>query len=119
MRDMDVADLNGDGKKEILVGTSEGLVVALTHQCQRVWSTRLPSPPLSIKCVTPRGAKLPSIVIGCDDGTVSMLDQQGQLIRLGKVTGRPTQIETLNIPSGPLAVLATDKGEIKGFKIEN
>ncbi len=119
MRDMDVADLNGDGKKEILVATSEGLVVALTHQCQRVWSTRLPSPPMSIKCVTPRGAKLPSIVIGCDDGTVTMLDQQGQLIRLGEVTGRPTQIETLNTPSGPLAVLATDKGEIKGFKIEN
>ena len=117
MRDMDLADLNGDGKKEIVVGTSEGLVVALSNECQSVWSTRLPSPPASIKCVTPRGAKLPWIVVGCDDGTVAALDQRGKTIRLGKVTGRPMQIETLDTPAGPVAVLATDKGQVKGFKI--
>ena len=117
MRDMDVADLNGDGKKEILIATWEGLVVALSNECQKVWSTRMPSPPASIKCVTPRGAKLPWIVVGCDDGTVAALDQRGATIRLGKVTGRPMHIETLNTPAGPVAVLATDKGEVKGFKI--
>jgi hypothetical protein len=42
---MDVADLNGDGKKELVVGISEGLVVALSNECQRMWSTRVPSPP--------------------------------------------------------------------------
>ena len=70
MRDMDVADLDGDGKKEIVVGTWEGLVVALSNECQKVWSTRMPSPPTSIECVAPRGAKLPWVVVGCDDGTV-------------------------------------------------
>ena len=117
MRDMDLADLNADGKKEMLVGTSEGLVVALSNECQKVWSTRMPSPPMSIKSVTPRGTKLPWIVVGCDDGTVAALDGQGQIIRLGKVTGRPNQIEALDTPAGPVAVLATDKGEVKGFKI--
>ena len=117
MRDMDLADLNGDGKKEILVGTSEGLVVALDNECQSVWSTRLASSPTSIKCVTESPAKPPWIVVGCDDGSVAVLDQRGHTIRLGKVTGRPNEIETLDTPTGPVAVLATDKGEVKGFKI--
>lgn len=117
MRDMDVADLNGDGKKEIVVGISEGLIVALTSECQKIWSTRLPTPPVSLRCVVPPDAQTTWIVAGCDDGTVTALDQQGTLVRLGKVTGRPTHIQSLQTPAGPSAVLATDKGEVKGFKI--
>jgi len=117
MRDMDIADLDGDGKREIVVGISEGLLVALSHECRKVWSTRLSSPPVSLKCVDPPGARLPWVVAGCDDGTVTALDGKGSLIRLGKLAGRPTHIETLNTPAGPLAVLATDQGEVKGFKI--
>ena len=77
----------------------------------------MPSPPVSLRCVKPQGAKLPWIVAGCDDGTVAALDNQGDLFRLGKVTGRPTHIAALQTPAGPLAVLATDPGEVKGFKI--
>lgn len=115
MRDMDVADLDGDGKKEIVVGTSEGLVVALTGACRKVWSTRLPSAPVSLQCVDPPGAKLPRVVAGCDDGTVVALDEKGVLAGTAKVTGRPAQAVTLETPRGPVAVLATDKGEVKGF----
>jgi hypothetical protein len=117
LRDLDVADLNGDGKKEILVGISEGLVVALSHQCQKIWSTRLPSAPLSLRCAVPPGAKLPWVVVGCDGGTVAALDAKGAVIRLGSVTGRPTHLQVLHVPTGPIAVLATDRGEVKGFKI--
>jgi len=118
MRDMDVADLDGDGRKEIVVGIWEGLVVALNGQCRKVWSARLPSPPVSLRCVGPRGAKNLWVVAGCEDGTVAALDWTGTVIRLGKVTGRPTHVQILQSPAGPLAVLATDRGEIKGFKIE-
>ena len=119
MRDMDVADLDGDGKKEIVVGISEGLVVALTGECRKVWSTRLPSAPVSLQCVDPPGAKLPRVVAGCDDGTVVALDEKGTLAGTGKVTGRPMHVVTLESPEGPVVVLATDKGEVKGFKIDN
>jgi hypothetical protein len=117
MRDMAVADLNGDGQQEIVVGVSEGLVVALSHTCQKLWSSRLPSPPASLRCVTPRSGKSPWVVIGCDDGSVVALDHQGAPLRRGKVTGRTTQIEALQAPAGPVVVLMTDQGEIKGFKI--
>ncbi len=117
MRDMDVADANGDGKKELVVGISGGLVVARSRRVQKIWSTRLPSPPLSLRCVKPPAAKLPWIVVGCDDGTVAALDSKGAVLRLGKVTGRPAHIQILETPAGPLAVLATDRGEVQGFKI--
>jgi outer membrane protein assembly factor BamB len=117
MRDMDIADLNGDGKKEIVIGISDGLVVALSNECQKVWSTRISSAPVSLRCVDPPGAELPWVAAGCDDGTVAALNEKGTLVRLGKMTGRATYIETVETPAGPLAVLATDKGEVKGFKI--
>jgi hypothetical protein len=117
MRDMDVADLDGDGKKEIVVALAEGLVVALSNECQKLWATRLPSPPVSLKCVVPPGAKAPWIVVSCDDGTVAALDEKGALLRLGKTAGRAWQIAAVETAAGPLAVLATDKGEVKGFRI--
>jgi hypothetical protein len=119
MRDMDIVDLDGDGKKEIVVGISEGLVVALSNDCKKIWSTRLPSPPVSLRCVDPPGATLPWVAAGCEDGAVAALNEKGTIVRLGKITGRPTHIETLETPAGPLAVLGTDQGEVKGFKIED
>jgi hypothetical protein len=117
MRDMDVADLDGDGAQEIVVGLAEGLVVALNHQCQKVWSTRLPSPPVSLRCVESGGTKPLRIVVGSDDGTVTALDARGAPVGLGKVTGRPTHTATLKTPNGPVAVLATDQGQVRGFEI--
>jgi len=117
MRDMDVADLDGNGTKEIIVGISEGLVVALSNECKKLWSTRLPSPPVSLRCIAQSGSKPPWILVGCDDGTAAALDEKGSLIRLGQVIGRPIHVVALQTPAGPLGVLATDKGEMKGFRI--
>ena len=110
IRDLDIADLNGDGRKEILAATSGGLVVALDHRCDKVWARRLPSPPTVMKCTEGQGA--PRIVVGCEDGTLVVLDGKGKVIRVGSATGRPTCIERLN--EG--VVLATDRGEVRGLK---
>lgn len=75
------------------------------------------APPVSLRCVKVPDAKLPRIVAGCEDGTVAVLNQMGTVIRLGKVTGRPTHMEVLQMPTAPIAVLATDQGEIKAFQI--
>ena len=113
MRDLEVADLDGDGKKEILVATSSGLVVALDCQCRKLWAKRLPSPATVMKAM-PR-ASSPWIVAGCEDGTVMVLDGRGEFVRRDRVNGRPTCIEALD-ESGVL--LATTKGEVKLFAVE-
>jgi len=119
MRDVDIADLNGNGNKEIVVATSSGLVVALDRQCRKLWARRLASAPEVLRCVVPPISQTPWIAIGCDDGAINVLDGTGQLVRLGKVSGRPTCIGVLNIPSAhPLVLFATDSGEVKAFVIE-
>ena len=119
MRDIKVADLDGDGTKEIVVAISEGLVVALTRACEKLWSTRLPSAPLSLQCVPGRGAGPSRIVAGCDDGTVVVLDAQGTPTATGKVTGRPTHALTLETQGKPVVFFATDRGEMKGLTIDD
>jgi len=126
MRDLEVADLDGDGKKEILAATSSGLVVALDCQCRKVWGTRLPGPPTVMECVTlpvppqetPADAKGARIVVGCEDGTVAALDARGTIVRRDKISGTPTCIAALDgSPTGPEVLLATAKGEVKLFRI--
>jgi len=117
IRDLDVADLDGDGRKEILAATSAGLVVALDCACKKVWSQRLPSPPNVLKCVTPDGGGAAWIVVGCDDGSVRVLDGAGRVVRQAKLGARVEAVELLRGPAGPLAALASAKGEVKGFVI--
>jgi hypothetical protein len=48
---------------------------------------------------------------------VIALDARGTPARIGRVTGRPTHMEILTTACGPVVVLATEKGEVKGFGI--
>jgi hypothetical protein len=115
MRDIDIADLNEDGKKEILAATSSGLIVALDHQCRKLWTRRLEKAATVMKCTTPK----PWVVVGCEDGTVIVLDGEGEVIRSDKVDGRPTCIEEFHVSgTGSMILLATNKGEVKAFKLE-
>jgi len=123
IRDLDLADLDGDGKKGIVVATSSGLVVALSSHCEKLWAKRLSSPPTVLQCASPVPAGLPTrpspwIIVGCEDGSVMAFDSQGSLIRLDKVSGRPTCIQAVpDAPGGPVVVIATSEGEVKGFRV--
>jgi len=117
LSDMDVADLDGDGNKEIIVGITKGLVVALSNECVKVWSQRIPSPPAVLKSVAAPDGPGSQVLVGCADGTVVVLDANGQLVRLGKATGRPTHIERLDTPDGVRIILATAKGYVHSFNV--
>ena len=105
-----------DGKLEILVATSGGLIVALDATCQKVWAHRLAEPPVVMKCVNSKPRSRPWIVVGCEDGTVTVLDRNGSPIRQRRLNGAPTQIAaTVDRTGIPLVVFSTDKGEIKWF----
>jgi hypothetical protein len=111
VRDFDIADLNGDGKKEILVAVSGGLVLALNHRCEKVWASRLASPPTVMNSIGAGGEV--RIVAGCEDGTLVVLDGQGEVIQSGRTTGRPTCIGRL----GEDVVLSTDEGEVTRWEV--
>ena len=110
IRDLDIGDIDGDGKKKIIVALSSGLVVALDHRCGKLWSKRLSSPPAVLKV---SGG---FIVVASDDGKVLLLDGRGNIVNQGRLNGRPSCIQKLASP--PLVVVASEKGEIKAFPIE-
>lgn len=110
IRDLDLGDLDGDGKKEIVVALSSGLVVALNHRCEKLWSRRLGNPPAVLK-VTGN-----SVVVASDNGGVLLLDGRGSIVNQSKLNGRPSFIQKLASP--PLVVVASERGEIKAFPIE-
>ena len=116
IRDLDVADLDGDGIKEILVATAGQMIVALNGKCQRVWATRLPGPPTVLEAFSARKGKDAWILVGCEDGTVALLDATGALIRTARIKGRPGCAMAFETNNGMIAVLATDQGVIKGFR---
>jgi hypothetical protein len=117
MRAFDVADLDGDGKKELVAGISEGLIVVLDHQCRKRWSVALPSPPVSLRCLRPPESALPWIIVGCENGDVAALDGNGEILRKGKVVGRPMHLEALATSAGLQAVFATDQGQVRAFRL--
>jgi len=118
MRDLAVADLDGDGDLEIIVGISEGLVVALDHECRKVWARRLPSPPTQLEAVTPANGGTPVIIAGCEDGTVARLSGAGEIEALGQAGGRVQALTVAATPDGPLAVLATTSGAVSGWRVD-
>jgi hypothetical protein len=108
LRDLDVADLDGDGKLEIVTATSAGLLVALNGKCEKLWSKQLPSPATVLKCVGKQ------IVVGCENGAVLTFDGTGKVQQAGQITGAPTRVEEV----GGLVVMGTGKGEVKGFGVK-
>ena len=71
-----------------------------------------------MKSITNRDGKDSLITVGCEDGSVAVLDSNGTVVRLGAVDGMPVDIETLETVGNVLVLLVTDKGEIKCFEAE-
>jgi hypothetical protein len=113
MRATDVADINGDGRQEIVAAISGGMVVALDTRCRKLWAYSLPSPPRVMRLVPSASA----VAVGCDDGSVITLNGRGEVTRRNRLSGRPEALEILETPSGPMAVLATDSGQITAFRL--
>ncbi|NUQ01091.1 MAG: PQQ-binding-like beta-propeller repeat protein, partial [Armatimonadetes bacterium] len=108
VRALDLADLNGDGVKELVAAVADGLVVALDAKCQPLWSTRLASPAATLTALA--GGRL---LAGCDDGSVVVMDGQGTVQQVGKVDSRPAEARLL--PNGHV-LLATDKGQVTALQ---
>lgn len=104
VRDLDLADLDADGRREIVVALADGLLIALNASCERVWSYRLPSPAAAI--AAGRGG----VICALDDGQVVRLDAAGQPVAAARVPHRPTMLKSL---ADGRVLVVTQAGELQ------
>ena len=118
MRGLVVADLDADGKMEVVTATASGLIVCLDHTLQKKWARAMPSAP-NVMTAIPDGDGH-ALIVACDDGTVAAINAAGEVTRASKLRGRPGDgaIAVLDTPEGPAAVIGTGRGEIVTLSLQ-
>ena len=111
----DIADLDGDGKKEIVVAI-DGLVLVLDCRCHKLWAMRPHSRPTALLACGARDTTASRIAVGCENGTLLVLDGRGHPLSAGQIDGAPVLIHRLDTAQGPVVVAASSRGELVGFR---
>jgi len=106
VRDLDLVDLNGDGRQEIVVALADGLLIALNPNCEKVWSFRLPSPAAAIVAEPGR------VWCALDNGQVMTLEAAGRPTKSARVAQRPTMMQRL---ADGRVLVVTQTGELAAF----
>jgi outer membrane protein assembly factor BamB len=114
MRGLAIADLEGDGKKELCVITSRGLAILLNHRCEKLWAQPLPSDPTAITAIGAQRGQTGRLIVGCREGGVYVLDARGKFLaqnNLGSTVVRAARL------GGNQVTLATAEGRVVAFRI--
>jgi hypothetical protein len=114
MRGLGIVDLDGDGKSELCVITSRGFVIALDHKCERLWSQRMPSEPISFETFDAADGQRGCIVVGCRQGSIYQLDATGKFEAQAEVKGIPVKMHRLNDAE---AIVATSEGKVIAWPV--
>lgn len=107
-----LAELDGSGQKAILTASADGWVVALNHQCQKIWSQHLAAVPVTLKTLN-TGAET-RIIIACENGAIYVLNRQGDTVATAQVSGKPVCMETCR----QKMVVATENGGLEIVPID-
>jgi hypothetical protein len=78
---LELADLDGDGRKEILAGTKMGWLHAFDGEGNLLWQHRFDS---GVTCLGTR-EKGHDVVVGCEDGSLIRLDGFGNQLTAGNM----------------------------------
>jgi len=114
MRGLGIADLDGDGKKELCVITSRGFLIALDWKCNKLWTKRMPSEPISLEVFDAGKDGKGIIVVGCRKGGAYSLDAKGVFTGRTNIGGIPLQIVRL---ARSEVVSATSKGDVVACRV--
>ena len=104
MSSLVVADLTGDGRREIVVGMANGWACAFDCAGTPIWQERFPSGIASM-CAVGRPARL---AVGCQNGELLLIDPKGQTLRSAKLDARVSSV----IAHGHSIVAGTDAGTV-------
>ncbi|MBT3380001.1 MAG: hypothetical protein HN742_28990 [Lentisphaerae bacterium] len=114
LRDVDVGDLDGDGRKEILVALHNGLIVVLDHQCSRRGAFRLPVAATVLNVLRENPAM---VAVADEQGTVYLLDGEGKPTGIARIDGRPDRLAEISLGGQPHLLVTTRTGAVAAFRL--
>jgi hypothetical protein len=109
IRDIDIADVDGDAQPEIVVALDNKLIVALDGKCDIKWSRKLGEIPTALEIVDGK------IFVGCENGDVLSLGEKGETLRRENIGARVNDLK----PLGSTQVMAVGAdGSLRGFDVK-
>jgi hypothetical protein len=105
IRDIDIANVTGDDKPEIVLALASGLIVGLDGKCNKLWSHQLRTTPSLLKIINRK------IVVGSENGDVVVLDGAGSVVQNTTVEGRVDVLDRIDDQT----VLVGSTGGLKAF----
>lgn len=105
------ADLDGDGRKELIAGTGSGYLTALEARGARRWCRQVEGGVTGLRFDRFEDLDLPVIVFVSAGGRIGLLDPQGRLVGLGDA-GAPVRLLTLHDRQGKEYLSAAADGRI-------
>ena len=109
-RALDCADIDGDGKTEVLAGLQDGWVYAFNHDGALRWSRRLPWPVARVCGLHNQG-----LAIGTTAGHLLMLDAEGRTRLTAKLPGAVTTLAAS--PDRRLLIAGTSDGDVAALAV--
>ena len=89
---MVVADLTGNGRKEVVAGMLNGWVCAFDCAGKPIWQKHFPS---AVNCMIAAGDRK-GVVVGCGDGQLHLLDGEGSVARTADLGSGVTALSVMS-----------------------
>jgi len=113
-----VADINGDGHKEIVFGTESGRLYVLDSKGKQLWSYRAEGPIRGTPYVQQFANKQVGILFGSCDKNIYFLNGKGQLLWRYNAKSEIESTPTIIISERPFIVFGSNDGIIHALDLK-
>ncbi len=112
VRGLELIDLDGDKRKEIVVALDRRLVIAFDQDLSARFLVRTAGRPVLMRAIS-APSRRPLLVVAEFDGRISVIDAAGRIVAGAKVGGTPTML----LPDGDQVLVGNDRGELSAFEL--
>lgn len=113
IKDMKVADLYGDGKRQMVTALARNLVLCSDAKLRNVWLVKTDAPPQAVAAVPAAGGRPGCVYAALADGEVIKIDGSGRVVGRAQIGTRATALQVI----GELLLAGGEDGSITAFKL--
>ena len=116
VEDIAVADLDSDGRPEVIAASDVGQLVCIGGDGGVIWRRNMVDKITWL--TTARGGKNggTAVLVGTDTGEIRVINAAGDLVGANQVAGEVTHLRTVASDEGEQVICATSTGQVAAFR---